>query len=159
MLRSVACVLSLVAFAGLAACTQELPSSEPGQALAATSVEPMDTDGDGKPDALDVDGDGVPDLDIGDGIELCPKPLIDEDGDGLPEGIDLDCDGTSDIDLGVAELPELPDLPEVPPGTPPAPGTPPLPDDLCLPSPLDADGDGRCDGLDLDCDGVADITL
>ena len=30
---------------------------------------------------------------------------------------------------------------------------------VCVPKTLDSDGDGKIDGIDLDCDGTADVHL
>jgi hypothetical protein len=113
----------------------------------------VDDDGDGQPDALDLDCDGEVD------IAWCEQPLIDDDGDGIPEGIDLNCDGESDVDLG-AELPDLPDPGDLPDGDVPGDDDGDgIPDDLCVPAAIDDDGDGVPEGIDLDCDGVADLEL
>lgn len=47
---------------------------------------PIDTDGDGTPDAWDVDDDG-------DGVASSDEGWEDVDGDGLPNALDLDSDG------------------------------------------------------------------
>jgi len=57
---------------------------------------PLDTDGDGVPDAIDPDddGDGIPSIDerVADG-DGDGAPDLDLDGDGLDNGTDLDSDG------------------------------------------------------------------
>jgi hypothetical protein len=170
------------------ACVNDMGGEPPAaHAQSASHLTVIDTDGDGIPDALDVDGDGTADVSLGapcdaplvdadadgvpDGLDLdcdgtadvtwCTHPIIDADGDGVPDGIDLNCDGTAEVTLPT--LPPLPTptppAPPTPPTGTPTPPTPPGTGGLCLPRPIDADGDGRCDGLDLDCDGVADVSF
>jgi hypothetical protein len=186
MLRSLARSLAPLLFATSLLCGAGVTylGGEPpaAHAQSASHLAVIDTAGDGLPDALDVDGDGTADVSLG---APCDQPLVDADADGVPDGLDLDCDGTADvtwcthpiidadgdgvpdgIDLncdGTAEvtLPTLPAPPPLPPPPVPPTGTPPTPPTggLCLPAPIDSDGDGRCDGLDLDCDGVADVSF
>ena len=162
--------LSLSPLLVLAACVGDAPESRSSTA----DIELVDEDGDGVPDGIDLDGDGVPDLEIDLG---CQDPLVDADGDGIPDGVDLDCDGAADIawceeplidddgdgvpdgiDLncdGAADV-TLPEIPDVPDDLPDDLDDLPVPPEGCIPAPLDGDGDGIFDGVDLDCDGVAD---
>lgn len=118
-----------------------------------TSVEPPDTDEDGKPDYRDVDddGDGRP---TADEVRDQESHGADIDGDGIPNYLDGDADGDGASDRDENE--QTGDVDED--------GTP----DYLQPKiyPTDADGDGVLDfkekssddgALDTDGDGIPDV--
>jgi gliding motility-associated-like protein len=99
-----------------------------------TGANPRDTDGDTIPDWLDLDADndGIPDsLEDSVCIGILPCTPTDTDGDGTPDYRDLDSDGD-----GIADALEDAGCT----------GTAPC-------TPTDTDGDGTPNHLDLDADG------
>ncbi len=67
----------------------------------------VDSNGDGVPDSVDLDGDGKGDVGLPPGLPIDTNGdgktdgvTIDTDGDGVADGVDLDGDGVVDIDLG-----------------------------------------------------------
>ncbi len=99
-----------------------------------TGANPIDTDGDGTPDWLDLDSDndGIPDsIEDAACIGVLPCAPTDTDGDGTPDFRDLDSDGDGITDA-------LEDAG--------CTGTAPC-------TPTDTDGDGVPNHLDLDSDG------
>jgi large repetitive protein len=111
-----------------------IPGATGIPASAGTGVTPPDNDGDARPNPydLDSDNDGIDDL-----IESGNPLLVDANGDGLVDGIDSDGDGI----LGAAD------------------GNPATRGDLNDPTPVDTDGTGGANYVDLDSDndGLTDL--
>ncbi|MCX6045570.1 MAG: cadherin-like beta sandwich domain-containing protein [Chloroflexi bacterium] len=112
--------------------------------------EPLDTDGDGIPDNLDqdADGDGIPNSVEGNGA-------VDTDGDGVPDSLDLDSDND-----GINDVREAGGLIDAD-GDGKADGTIDGNGIIGAPAtnPVDSDGDGTPNYLDLDSDADLNFDL
>jgi len=115
----------------------------------------VDSDGDGYADIVDSDDNNFP----GSGDGGTPLPVPDTNGDGMPDYLDLDSDGDGIPDVlesggldadgdGIVDCSTAPDFgvngycPDIDPGL----GGSPI-------VPIDTDGDGIPDHLELDSDG------
>ena len=117
---------------------------EPGNDIVTAADIPLDTDGDGIPDATDTDddGDGVNDADE---ALVGTDPLLNETTPGIPDGdLDSDSDGISNGD-------ESNDTLSIPTNEDGEMGN-----DIVTPADADGDGDPNITDLDDDNDGVND---
>ncbi|MDQ8003742.1 MAG: Ig-like domain-containing protein [Pedobacter sp.] len=130
----------------------QTPASMPGNGNPGNERDwrsSLDTDGDGVPDAFDLDNDN-------DGILDSVEGYGDDDGDGIPNYLDLDSDGDGipDVIEAGGSDPDnngLPGIGLIRAVDVDANGVPKIANGGY--TPVDTDGDGKPDFLDLDSDG------